>query len=96
MTAPFNPRHAGVRDPFSAYAVDEPSLEMIRHVAAEMGWPHERIHEGGLRAAAQGLALAPRPAVLLVDLSDAADPLTDIDALAEVCEPGTIVIACGP
>jgi pilus assembly protein CpaE len=30
-----------------------------------------------------------------VDLSESADPLNDINALAEVCEPGTIVIAAG-
>jgi pilus assembly protein CpaE len=33
--------------------------------------------------------------VLLVDLSESADPLDDINGLAEVCEPGTMVIACG-
>ncbi len=96
MTMHFNPRQAGIRDPFSAYMTDPTSLEIVRQVAAEQGWPHERIHEGGLRSAAQGLAIAPSPSILFVDLSDAANPLTDIDALAEVCEPGTIVIACGP
>jgi pilus assembly protein CpaE len=33
--------------------------------------------------------------ILFVDLSDCADPLGDINALAEVCEPGTVVIASG-
>ncbi|MEH3106812.1 MAG: pilus assembly protein CpaE [Sphingomonas fennica] len=96
MTVHFNPRQAGVRDPFSAYMTDPVSLEIVRQVATEMGWPHERLHEGGLRSAAQGLAITPSPSILFVDLSDAAQPLTDIDALAEVCEPGTIVVACGP
>src|SRR3546814_6947064 len=31
----------------------------------------------------------------MVDLSESGDPLNDINALAEVCEPGTIVIATG-
>ncbi|WCT72152.1 pilus assembly protein CpaE [Sphingomonas naphthae] len=96
MTAHFNPRHAGVRDPFSAYLFDESASHIVREVASEFGWPHERIFDGGLRAAAQGLAVAASPSILLVDISDAADPLVDIDALAEVVEPGTIVIACGP
>jgi pilus assembly protein CpaE len=32
---------------------------------------------------------------LFVDLSESGDPLNDINALAEVCEPGTVVIAAG-
>ena len=36
-----------------------------------------------------------RPNILFVDLSESADPLNDINALAEVCEPGTVVIAIG-
>lgn len=31
----------------------------------------------------------------MVDLSESGDPLNDINALAEVCEPGTVVIATG-
>ena len=36
------------------------------------------------------------PMILFVDMSESGDPLNDINALAEVCEPGTVVIACGP
>ena len=50
---------------------------------------------GGLRTAVQALAVSASPNVLLIDLSDSADPLEDINGLAEVCEPGTMVIACG-
>ena len=32
---------------------------------------------------------------MFVDLSESGDPLNDINSLAEVCEPGTIVIAAG-
>jgi pilus assembly protein CpaE len=35
------------------------------------------------------------PSILFVDLSESGDPLNDINALAEVCEPGTVVIAAG-
>ena len=35
------------------------------------------------------------PNILLVDLSESGDPLSDINSLAEVCEPGTVVIAMG-
>ncbi|UAK24107.1 AAA family ATPase [Sphingomonas nostoxanthinifaciens] len=94
MNAPFLPR-GHVRDPFSAFLCDLDTEDAARAIASDMGWPHERIHSGGLRYAVQSLAVSPSPAVLLVDLSESGDPLEDINALAEVCEPGTMVIACG-
>ncbi len=94
MNAPFNPR-IGTRDPFSAFMCDFDSEDVARATALSFGWPLERINSGGVRYAVQSLAIAPSPGVLLVDLSESADPLDDINGLAEVCEPGTMVIACG-
>ena len=94
MNAPFHSR-VGLRDPFSAFMSDLDSEDVARAAAGSLGWPLERIHNGGVRAAVQSLAIAPSPGVLLVDLSDSSDPLEDINGLAEVCEPGTMVIACG-
>ena len=94
MNAPFLPR-AGTRDPFSAFLSDHDSEDAARAAALTFGFPLERIHAGGIRYATQSLAVSPSPTVLLVDLSDATDPLDEINALAEVCEPGTVVIACG-
>jgi len=94
MNAPFKAA-AGGRDPFQAYVCDEHSLDLLRVVAQELGWPIERVNKGGLRNAVQALSMAPSPNVLFVDLSESGDPLNDINALAEVCEPGTVVIASG-
>jgi pilus assembly protein CpaE len=41
------------------------------------------------------LSVSASPNILFVDLSESGDPLNDINALAEVCEPGTVVIAAG-
>ncbi|MGD9810733.1 MAG: pilus assembly protein CpaE, partial [Sphingobium sp.] len=68
---------------------------IIRSVAVEMGWQAERVYKGGMRNAVQSLSVAASPHILFVDMSESIDPLTDINGLAEVCEPGTIVIACG-
>jgi pilus assembly protein CpaE len=84
-----------LRDPFVAYVCDDSAADAIRPVAVEMGWSPEKVVRGGLRAAVQNLAIAASPNVLLVDLSDTSNPLDDINALAEVCEPGTVVIATG-
>jgi len=94
MNAPFLAR-TGTRDPFSAFLSDLDSEDVARAVASELGYPLERIHNGGVRYAVQSLAVSASPSILLVDLSESTDPLEDVNALAEVCEPGTMVIACG-
>jgi pilus assembly protein CpaE len=94
MNAPFNPR-GSLRDPFSAFLSDLDTEDVARATALSFGWPLERINNGGIHYAVQSLAVSPSPAVLLIDLSTSTEPLDDINALAEVCEPGTIVLACG-
>ena len=95
MNAPWKPAGSDGRDPFHAYVCDDHSLDLLRAVVQDMGWPIEKVHKGGLRNAVQSLSMAPSPNVLFVDLSESGDPLNDINNLAEVCEPGTVVIASG-
>ncbi len=94
MNAPFHAR-AGLRDPFTAFVCDDATADMLRPVAVEHGWSPEKVNKGGLRNAVQSLSVSASPNILFVDLSESADPLNDINALAEVCEPGTLVIAAG-
>ena len=96
MNAPFNPaRAAALRDPFAAFVSDDATAEMLRPIAVEHGWAPEKVNKGGLRNAVATLSVSASPAILFVDLSESGDPLNDINALAEVCEPGTVVIAAG-
>jgi pilus assembly protein CpaE len=95
MNAPWKSGGPGSRDQFAAFLCDEASLEVVRVLSVEMGWMPEKCHKGGLRSAVQTLSIAASPNILLVDLSESGDPLSDINALAEVCEPGTIVVAVG-
>lgn len=95
MNAPWKPAGPSSRDPFHAYVCDDASLDMLRGIANELGWPIEKIYKGGLRNAVQSLSMSASPNVLFVDLSESGDPLNDINGLAEVCEPGTVVIASG-
>jgi pilus assembly protein CpaE len=83
------------RDPYAAFVSDDGTASTLRMVAAEMGWPADRINKGGVRNAVQTLGVSASPSILLIDLTEAHDPLMDINSLAEVCEPGTIVIALG-
>jgi len=95
MNAPWKPGLVGNRDPFAAFICDETALDVLRPVVIELGWAPEKCAKGGLRNAVQSLSIAASPAILMVDLSESGDPLNDINALAEVCEPGTVVIAIG-
>ncbi len=95
MNAPFNPPRAAHREPFVAFVCDETTAEALRPIAIEQGWNPEKVNKGGLRNAVQTLSVSASPNVLFVDLSESGDPLNDINALAEVCEPGTVVIAAG-
>ena len=81
--------------PFLAALSDPLSRDAARAAAAELGWPADGVRDGGVDAARQALAEAPAPGVLLVDLSDATDPLAEMHLLADVCEPGARVLAVG-
>jgi len=95
MNAPWKPGSISGRDPFAAFVCDDDTLDLLRPVVEEMGWAADKCNMGGLRNAVQNLSISASPNILLVDLSESGDPLNDINSLAEVCEPGTVVIAMG-
>jgi pilus assembly protein CpaE len=97
VNAPFHAARSGaaLRDPFTAFVCDDATAELLRPIAVEHGWAPEKVNKGGLRNAVQTLSVSASPSILFVDLSESGDPLNDINALAEVCEPGTVVIAAG-
>ena len=96
MNAPWSPSRTGtMREPFTAFVCDDLTADALRPVAVELGWAPDKINKGGLRNAVQTLSVSASPQILFVDLSESGDPLNDINALAEVCEPGTVVIAAG-
>ena len=93
MNAPWKPQNG--RDGFAAFVCDDQTLDRVRSAAITLGFAPEKCVRGGLRSAIQALAVSTSPSILLVDLSDCADPLDEIQGLAEVCEPGTVVVALG-
>ncbi len=95
MNAPWKPGMSGQRDPFHAFVCDDTSFDLLRAVCAELGWAPEKVNKGGMRNAVQSLSITASPQILFVDMSESGDPLNDINSLAEVCEPGTVVIAAG-
>ncbi|MCB1993113.1 MAG: hypothetical protein KDG49_16800, partial [Geminicoccaceae bacterium] len=80
---------------FTAYVVDDASREIIDQVARELVIPRASIRKGSIRTAIDALGQQRSPKILIVDLSNSELPLSDVNELAEVCEPGVTVIAIG-
>lgn len=83
------------RGPFAAFMCDELSSQILHPIVTQHGWSPDLIHSGGVAAAVRMLGAIPCPEFMIVDLSDSSDPRVDMQALAEVCEPGTVVLAIG-
>lgn len=79
----------------AAFVNDEHSLQVITDVLNDHGWTTERIVHGGMNQAVKQLAVEASPELLIIDLGDAREARADINALAEVVEPGTMVLAIG-
>ncbi len=83
------------REPFAAYICDEMSSQILLPIIGEHGWSANMIFSGGIASAVRSLGAMPCPEFLIVDLSDSEDPRVDMQALADVCEEGTVVLALG-
>lgn len=84
-----------VEGEFEAYVCDDETTQALVPVLNEREWSPSLIKKGGIENAIRTLGTATSPKFLFVDLSKSADPMEDMNALAEVCEPGTMVIAIG-
>jgi len=82
-----------------AYLADEITGKVVLQALSEQGWATDNVCIGGIDAAIDDIAQRNSefgcPDVLIVDLTGSPDPRTDIQALAEVCDPGTLVTALG-
>lgn len=85
---------AGNKQPFIAFANGKDG-DVLRAFAASRQWPDSTIHSGDIKTATEYLKTNPSPAVLLVELPNAADAPGLLDALADVCDPDTKVITIG-
>lgn len=78
-----------------AFVADDVTRQALIRLSAEQKWQDPVIQMGGIAAARKEMAALTSPSMLIVDLSESSDPLSDINDLADVCEPGTRVIALG-
>lgn len=86
---------SGSQQEFGAYLCDDETTQQLVPILTERDWDTSLIKTGGIESAIRTLASIGSPQYLLVDLSNSIEPEEDINALAEVCEPGTMVITIG-
>jgi len=86
---------SGDREIFAAYICDDVSAQLVASIAAERGWSQDMVFKGGIAASVRALGAMPVPEFLIVDVSDCTNPRADVQALADVCEEGTIVLTIG-
>jgi pilus assembly protein CpaE len=83
------------REQFLAFVADQETYAVIDQVIGELMLPHASIRQGSVKDAAKYLGEQRSPKLLVIDLSDSELPLSDINSLADVCEPGVTVLALG-
>src|SRR5215469_7548660 len=85
---------AGTSTSLAAFLRDESTRGVLSN-ALGSDWPAATIHAGGINEAIVHLAADPSARILIVDFADSPDMFKALDRLAEVCTPGTLVIALG-
>ncbi len=78
-----------------AFVADDETRAVVEQVVGDLMIPAAAIHRGTIREAIELLGRQRSPRVLVVDISASELPLSDVNELAEVCEPGVSVIAIG-
>lgn len=88
-------RAAAVRPRLTAFVTDDQSEDAIRVALQELAREPASIQRGDVTRAIAHLGAHRSPHLLIVDIGNIALPLSKIQTLAEVCEPGVRVIAIG-
>lgn len=82
----------------SAFSEEAETYHLLLKVAADprMSRVQMQVDLGGVSAAREALATAPTPNLIIIESSDERETLLEkLDALAEVCDPGSKVVAIG-
>lgn len=79
----------------AAFVADQESEAALEDTLGRMGAPKFRVKRGGVRAAIEFFSTHSSTPVIIVDVSEVDMVLSQIDELANVCEPGVQVIVLG-
>lgn len=76
------------------FVADAASINFFTRLKGN-GGINPTIHKGGIRTAIERMPELTGVSLLVVDISDSTNPVADIEALADVCEPGVAVVTTG-
>lgn len=85
----------GDRAQLRAFVTDDETRKVVEQVIGDLMIPGAVIQKGDVQAAIAVLGAQRSPRILLVDISGTDLPLSAVNQLAEVCEPGITVITIG-
>ncbi|MGI9421462.1 MAG: AAA family ATPase [Geminicoccaceae bacterium] len=80
---------------FIAFCADSTTHAAVDKAIGDLMLPHASIRKGSIKDAIKYLSQHSSPKLLMVDITGSDLPLSDIDNLADVCEPGVAVVAIG-
>lgn len=83
------------RVPLMAFVADAETEAAVRDGLSQLGVSGAEVSRGGIARAVQYLGTERSPAVLIVDITGVDLPVSLVNQLAEVCEPGVTVLAIG-
>jgi pilus assembly protein CpaE len=83
------------RAPLLAFVSDAATEKALGECLTQLSLAHGMIVRGGIAKAIETLGAERSPNILIVDIGGVDLPISQVDALAEVCEPGVTVIAIG-
>jgi pilus assembly protein CpaE len=86
---------SGSRLRFVACVVDDVTREAVSRAVSQLGWSNAKVRAGGLDAARRSIDITAPPALVLVDLADASDPVEGLHELQQLCGPATRFLAIG-
>ena len=92
MTKSDSKNHA---DDVVCFVTDAESESVLNSVLSEIAVPKFAVKRGGIDTTVEYLSAHSSPRLLVVDISKSELPLSDINALADACEPGVEVIVVG-
>lgn len=82
-------------EPYMAFVLDDITQRSVSDLVHQKGWEVSRIFEGGIEKAIKTLQEIATPELLVIDLSDAIDPVEQILELGTVCDAGVRLICLG-
>jgi pilus assembly protein CpaE len=83
------------RPPFLAFVADAETDRLLHECMTQLALAQGTIMRGGIAKAVEYLGQHRSPHILIVDISGIDLPVSRINELAEVCEPGVAVVAIG-